>query len=246
MAKDIAQFIVKRRTTLFLFIVALFVAKSLHAQSPIPQTAAQLQEEREIQAVNRLLPESLGIFLTLSGSVFTNGLREEFPQSSVFGFVGIPPNVPLLSGTLSYWRIILGTSFYNNLILAEPQNLRLQPSFGSNIMFGVSVYEANDANNHSLRIFPEVGMGWYRIKPDLAVYDVRVNFQCGVGALYSVALFNRNFDGRIVSFSIPIRIDIGYERHYASLPDRLQDKSGLGGVFARLSVGIGGNASKAY
>ncbi len=185
------------QTKNFLLLVTLLFASSLRAQSPIPQTAVQLQEEREVQAINRVLPESLGIFVNWRGWVFCNALRAEITQTSAFGFVGIPPNVPLFSGTLYYWRIILGTSFYNNLILAEPQNLGLQPSFGSNIMFGVTVYEANDANNHSLRIFPEVGMGWYRIKPDLAVYDVRVNFQCGVGALYSVALFNRNFDGRI-------------------------------------------------
>ncbi|MFY8001283.1 MAG: hypothetical protein ACOVSW_22010, partial [Candidatus Kapaibacteriota bacterium] len=67
----------------------------------------------------------------------------------------------------------------------------------------------------------------------------------GSSMLFSI--YTKQFThSNCVSFSIPIRIDIGYERHYASLPDRLQDKSGLGGVFARLSVGIGVNASKAY
>ncbi len=195
---------------------------------------AERAYDAHLQGYNALFPAEHGAYYMLPMGIASGGMSDAFGSNPAYFFSGLPRQWFLQSTMIHYDRVIIETFQTSGILRLDSADTEIA-TFGNTLGFGYIVFDTTLSQTTKLNLFPFLSTGVLTSR----FFQPRITFSASLSALYTIDISQRTAMRRNVGFAVPIRIDIGYTRHYTAVQSGLEDIGDGGGVFLRVSVGIG-------
>jgi hypothetical protein len=227
---------------------AFYSSTSLFAQfagdgSLSPQQQRAL--DRSNQTFNTFLPAAHGAYFMLPAGIAFGGMSDVFGKDKFYAVSGLPRQWFSLSTMLHYDRVVIETFQTSGILRLDTASEEIR-TFGNTLGFGYIVFDTTLSQTTTLKLFPFISIGTMFGDFTPRIRQTRLTANASISALFTIDFFQQTTYRRMVGFGIPIRLDLGYTRHFVgnTQTGNLEDVNDGGGIFLRLAVGIGTRRTK--